>query len=217
MSKKKQIFSLDAAANQIAEIINERPTNKTPMEILSSAVEVFFQKYDDDIHGDLRLVMQATMGGGFDPLVAYTPLVQVFADFELFIKQYNFRILAEDDYGKLAIRKYLLDEVWHRANPSKDEDDNECSPFMREDYNEMDDWYGGTGHVIAFIFHDIELKILNFLMKKKAEGATVDEIMEMNQKTLVELDFKDWDCILKPLAREYVEVVFNGSQNFVVH
>lgn len=42
MSKKKQIFSLDAVAKQVAEIINERPTNKTPMDILSSAVEVFF-------------------------------------------------------------------------------------------------------------------------------------------------------------------------------
>jgi hypothetical protein len=217
MSKKKQIFSLDAVANQVAEIINERPTNKTPMDILSSAVEVFFQKYDDDIHGDLRLVMQATMGGGFDPLVAYTPLVQVFADFEPFIKQYNFRILAEDDYGKLAIRKYLLDEIWHRANPSIDEDDNECSPFMREDYNEIDDWYGGTPQVVGFIFFDIELRILNYLMKKKNEGANVDEVMARNQKTMNELDYEDWDCILKPLAREYVDFVFNGSQNFVVH
>ena len=52
MSKKKQIFSLDAVAKQVAEIINERPTNKTPMDILSSAVDVFFIKYDDDIHGD---------------------------------------------------------------------------------------------------------------------------------------------------------------------
>lgn len=217
MGKKSQIFSLDSAAKQIAEIINSRPADKTPIDILTNATTMFFNKYDDDIHGELRLVMQKTMGGCFDPLIAYTPLVHVFADFEPIIKQYNFRILDEDDYGRLAIRKYLLDEVWHRANPSDDDFMNECSPVMREDYINVDEWYGGTMNVIAYVFYDIELRILNYLMKRKSEGVTVDQIIEINQTPFEDLHHSDWDCALKPLTRESVEVVFNGSKNFVVH
>ena len=204
-------------AAQTASIINETKGTRKPIDILTNATTVFFNKYDDDIHGELRLVMQKTMGGGFDPLVAYTPLVHVFADFEPIVKQYNFRILGEDDYGRLAIRKYLLDEVWHRANPSSEDFMNECSPVMREDYIDLDEWYGGTMNVIAYVFYDIELRILNYLMKRKDEGVTVDQIMEINQKPINDLDYNDWNCALKPLTREFVEVVFNGSQNFVVH
>lgn len=190
---------------------------KEPIDILINATQVFFNKYEDDIHGELRLVMQKTMGGGFDPLVAYTPLVHVLADFEPLIKQYNFRILDEDDYGKIAIRKYLLDEVWHKANPSKDEYMNEASPHMREDYGDIDEWYGGTMQLIAYIFYDIELRTIKYLMKKKEDGFTVDQILEINSKTINELPCEDWDCVLKNLTREFVEVLFNGSENLQVH
>jgi hypothetical protein len=218
MKKSKQkIFSLDDVARQIAEIINENRGKKEPIDLLTNATKVFFNKYDDDIHGELRLVMQKTMGGGFDPLVAYTPLVHVLGDFESLIKKYNFRILDEDDYGKIAIRKYLLDEVWHKANPSKDEFMNEASPHMREDYADIDKWYGGTMQVIGYVLYDIELRIIKYLMNKKEEGFTVDQILEINSKTIYELPYEDWDCVLKNLTKEFVEVVFNGTVNLQVH
>lgn len=181
--------SLEYVASMIAHTIKESQKTETPREpydILCDYMNWFLDSYSefDPIHGELRHIVFNSMGGEFDPLVAYKPLYAVMEEHQDRFKAYDFTAMNENHLGIIVIRKYIMDLVWSKMVPLSEKDKDiydDCSPFMRPDYYEMDKYFISEAAIANYLFHNIEKEFNDFIAEQYATGMSIEEIYAKNQ------------------------------------
>lgn len=210
----EEFESLEYIARAVVGTIDkyrEEGKNSSNQEIMLAFVNIWMRDFTD-INGVWRLVMFKTMDFQFDPLVAYVPLIHVMHGFQDVFKRYNFLLLDETDIAKIICRKYIMDYVWSYSNPNDDEEYDDCSPYMRDDYGDIEKYFGGYDEIANYLFYDIEEKYYQFLQEKLKAGMTAKEIYEMTKKTYLELSFEEKMFCLKPVTQEYLQDIIKQIQ-----
>ncbi len=211
----EEFESLEEIARGVAATINhsrEEGSNNSNQQLLLGYVNAWFADFTD-INASWRLVMFKSMEFQFDPLVAYVPLIEVMQSFQDIFKKYNFLLLDETDIAKIICRKYIMDYAWSYANPHEDEDTYDgCSPQMRDDYGDMEKYFGGYDEIAIYLFYDIEAKYYQFLQDKLKTGMSSKDIYKMTQKSYSELDYEDKMFCLKPVTEEYLDELIKQIQ-----
>lgn len=211
----EEFESLEEIARGVAATINqsrEEDSNNSNQYLLLGYVNAWFSDFTD-IHASWRVVMFKSMEFEFDPLVAYVPLIEVIQSFQDIFKKYNFLLLDETDIAKIICRKYIMDYAWSYANPHEDEDIYDgCSPQMRDDYGDIEAYFGGYDEIAIYLFYDIEAKYYRFLQEKLKAGMSVSEMYKMTQKSYLELDYENQMFNLKPVTEEYLQAAIKLLQ-----